>query len=143
MKKLISILAITGCTFLLSGCLESNDLKDANIYTTVYPISFIAEELYGDQSTINSIYPSGANINDYELTDKQIAEYSKADLFIYNGLTEEKQITKNFINKNDDILIIDVSYGLKYTYGVEEMWLSPNNFLMLAKNTKEKCNNIL
>ncbi len=137
MKKLLSIIALATATLTLSGCLESNDLEGANIYTTVYPISFITEQLYENHSTINSIYPSGADVNTYKLTDKQIEEYSASDLFIYNGLTDEKQITKDFINKNDRLLIIDVSYGLKYTYGIEELWLSPNNFLMLAKNTKE------
>ena len=137
MKKIFSIFGIIGIPFLLSGCLESNNLEGATITTTAYPISFIAEELYGEHSTIESIYPSGADIANYRLTDKQIEEYSKTDLFIYNGLTDEKQITKDFINKNDEMLIIDVSYGLKYTYGIEELWLSPNNFLMLAKNTKE------
>ena len=136
-KKILSVLTLAGASLLLSGCFESTDLEDADIYTTVYPITYIAEELYGDHATINTIYPSGADINTYKLTDKQIEEYSTSDLFIYNGLTDEKQITKDFINKNDDLLIIDVSYGLKYTYGVEELWLSPNNFLMLAKNTKE------
>jgi len=137
MRKLLSLLALGSATLMLGGCLGSTDLEDANIYTTVYPISFITEKLYEEHSTINTIYPSGADINTYKLTDKQIEEYSKADLFIYNGLTEEKQITKEFINKNDKLLIIDVSYGLKYTYGIEELWLSPNNFLMLTKNTKE------
>ena len=137
MKKLITLLALLGAPFVLGGCMGSQDLEDAKIYTTVYPISFIAESLYSDHSTINSIYPSGADIESYQLTEKQIDEYAKGDLFIYNGLTEEKQITKDFINENDKLLIIDVSYGLKYTHGIEELWLSPNNFLMLAKNTKE------
>lgn len=137
MKKIISILTLICSTLALSGCFESTNLENAQIYTTVYPISYITERLYKDHSTVNTIYPSGADIESYELTNKQIEEYSKGDLFIYNGLTDEKQITKEFINKNDNLLIIDVSYGLKYTYGVEELWLSPNNFLMLAKNTKE------
>ena len=36
-----------------------------------------------------------------------------------------------------DLLIIDVSYGLSYNNGVEELWLSPNNYLMLSKIIKE------
>jgi len=135
-KKIISIIALITGVLLLSGCLGSTDLEGAEVYTTVYPIGFITEQLYGNHSEIKSIYPSGANAETYKLTDKQIEEYSNADLFIYNGLTDEKQITKDFINENDRMLIIDVSYGLKYTHGIEELWLSPNNFLMLAKNIK-------
>jgi len=137
MKKILSIMTLAAISLCASACFDSSNLDGADIYTTVYPIQFITEELYGNHANINTIYPSGADINTYKLTDKQIEEYSKADLFIYNGLTDEKQVTKNFINKNDKLLIIDVSYGLKYANSVEELWLSPNNFLMLAKNTKE------
>ena len=40
------------------------------------------------------------------------------------------------MNDNKDILLIDVSYGLNFEDSIEELWLSPNNYLMLAKNIK-------
>ena len=44
------------------------------------------------------------------ITDKQIKEYSKeTTLFVYNGLSNEKEIAKTFINKNKNMHIIDVS----------------------------------
>lgn len=122
----------------LAGCnLKKDNLESATIYTTIYPIKYLTEFLYKDYATIESIYPSGADVVSYELTSKQIKKYAKADLFIYNGLSNEKTITKNLINKNKNLLIIDVSNGLSYTYGVKELWMSPNNYLMLAKNIKD------
>lgn len=136
--KFKKILGLALCLLLLSGCsLNKDNLENAQIYTTIYPIKYLTEFLYKDYATIESIYPSGADVLDYELTDKQIKKYSKADLFIYNGLSNEKNITKNLINKNKNLLIIDVSNGLSYTYGVKELWMSPNNYLMLAKNIKD------
>lgn len=137
MKKTIKLITLIVTTLLLSSCYEKNNLEDAQINTTVYPIEFLTKYLYQDNAEISSIYPAGVDIETYELNKKQIKEYSKADLFIYNGLTTEKEIAKDLINKNKNMLIIDVSYGLKYTYGIEELWLSPNNFLMLGKNIKE------
>lgn len=135
MKKLF--LLILSC-FLLSGCsLVKDNLEDATIYTTVYPIKYLTENLYGEHSTIESIYPKGADIDSYELTGKQINTYAKGDLFIYNGLGDEKNTAKNLINKNKNLLIIDVSYGLSYNEKIEELWMSPNNYLMLAKNIKD------
>lgn len=32
--------------------------------------------------------------------------------------------------------ILDISYGLKPIYGMEELWLNPNNYLMLANTLK-------
>lgn len=124
--------------FLLTGCsLTKDNLEDATINTTVYPIEYLTEFLYSDYATIESIYPNGANVASYELTEKQLKEYADSDLFIYNGLGNEKNIAKDLINLNDNLLIIDVSNGLNYTYGIEELWMSPNNYLMLAKNIKD------
>ena len=128
---LIPLMFLTGCN------LKKDNLESATIYTTIYPIKYLTEFLYKDYATIESIYPRGADVVSYELTSKQIKKYAKADLFIYNGLSNEKTITKNLINKNKNLLIIDVSNGLSYTYGVKELWMSPNNYLMLAKNIKD------
>ncbi|MBD8922012.1 zinc ABC transporter substrate-binding protein [bacterium] len=135
MKK---ILLIVTTILLLTGCnLKKDNLENSTIYTTIYPIKYLTEFLYKDYANIESIYPAGADVTNYSLTEKQINKYAKADLFIYNGLSNEKNITKNLINKNRNLLIIDVSNGLSYTYGVKELWMSPNNYLMLAKNIKD------
>ena len=133
-KGFLLILAI----FLTTGCsLTKDSLEDATIYTTVYPIKYLTEFLYSDYAEVDSIYPNGADVPNYELTEKQLRKYAKSDLFIYNGLGNEKNIAKDMININDNLLIIDVSNGLNYTYGIEELWMSPNNYLMLAKNIKD------
>lgn len=135
MKKIILLLM---ALFITTGCsFTKDDLENAHIYTTVYPIKYLTECLYGEYATIESIYPAGADVKNYELTDKKIKNYAKADLFIYNGLSNEKNTAKNLINSNKNLLIIDVSYGLSYTYALEELWMSPNNYLMLAKNIKD------
>ncbi len=126
-----------GLVLFSSGCFGRNKMENATIHTTVYPIQYFAEVLYGNHSNISSIYPDGANILNYELTDKQRNTYSKADVFIYNGATDEKQLAKDFISNNRRLQIIDVAYGLRYKYAPEELWLSPNNALMLVSNIKD------
>ena len=133
MKKIkATILILIMC--LTSACSAKNS-DGLQIVTTVYPISYIVSEIYS-QGNIISIYPDGANIEEYNLTDKQIKEYSKNDVFIYNGLSNELNIAKNLINKNSSLKVIDVAYGLKFNNGTEELWLSPNYFLMLATTIK-------
>lgn len=137
--KLFKKFFLLGLTFFLTtGCsLTKDSLEDAIIYSTVYPIEYLTNFLYSDYATIESIYPNGADISSYELTDKQIKEYAKGDLFIYNGLGNEKNIAKDLINQNDNLLIIDAANSLNYINGIEELWMSPNNYLMLAKNIKD------
>ena len=104
-KKAV-MLGLASC--LVSGCsLTKDSLEDASIYTTVYPIEYLTEFLYSDYADIDSIYPNGADITTYELTEKQLESYARSDLFIYNGLGNEKNIAKDMININDDLLIID------------------------------------
>lgn len=134
MKKLFLLML---SIFLLSGCsVFKDDLEGAKVYTTTYPINYLVQELYGEYGQIESIYPADVNVYDYKLTEKKEKEYAKGDLFVYNGQSNEKNIAKNLINRNSNLLIIDVAYGPSYTYGVEELWMSPNNYLMLAKNIR-------
>lgn len=137
-KRIIMVSILSIITLLLTtGCFDNNKLEGANITATVYPIEYLVTRLYGDHSTIISIYPNDTDINEYKLTNKKINDYSKSTtLFIYNGLSTEKEIAKTLINKNKKMQIIDVSYGLKYKYGLEELWLNPNNYLMLANTIK-------
>ena len=96
------LLIVTMIT-LTTGCFKRDDMEGIQIYTTVYHITYIIDELYGNYATISSIYPNGVNIDNYELTDKQINDYSKGNLFIYNGLSNEKEIARKFLNKNKDM----------------------------------------
>lgn len=146
MKKsfLKKILIFALMVFITCSCsIKKDDLEGATIYTTVYPIKYITNYLYGSYSTINSIYPKDCDLNSFKLTKKQIEYYANSNLFIYNGLTNEKEIAKTLLNKNKDLLIIDVSYGLNVDNDSEELWLSPKNYLMLAKNIKDNLTNYL
>ena len=144
MKKIKIIIISLVVVFLFTGCsLRTNNLENAKIYTTIYPVEYIIDYLYGENSEIESIYPAGVNLEDYELTDKQVENYAKGDLFVYIGLGKEKDIAKKFLNKNDELLIIDATYGLNYNEDILELWLAPNNFLMLAKNIKNSLNEYL
>lgn len=120
----------------MTSCFKRDDLEDVDIYTTVYPLQYVTDFLYGYNSTVRSIYPAEANPEEYKLTDKRIDEYSKGAIFIYNGLSNEKSIARDLLNNNKKLRIIDVSQGLEYDSSVEELWMNPRDFLMLAHNIK-------
>ena len=135
MKKLITLLLITA-SILTSGCLKRDNLENIEIYTTSYPIEYITNRLYGEHSTVKSIYPDGVIIDSYELTDKQIKDYSNSSLFIFNGLAPEKKYVAPMFEHNKKIKIIDTTLSMDYENYIEELWLNPSNFLMLAQNIK-------
>lgn len=138
MKKLKIILIIGVILPLLTGCFKRDNMDDISIYTTVYPIEYLVKNIYGYNSTINSIYPNGVDTKTYNLTDKKVKEYSKVDLFVYNGETSEKSIAASFLDYNSKLKIIDVTKGLSIQNDQEELWLCPSNYLMLAQNIKNE-----
>lgn len=134
MKKLKYLLLVM--LFCLTGCIKSNSMDDIKIVTSVYPIEYVVKTLYGNHSTVVSVYPHDANIYDFKVTKVLLKDYSNNDLFIFNGLTEEKDFVKSMKKYNDNLMIIDATANIIYDYSVEELWLDPNNLLTIANNIK-------
>ena len=136
MKK-IKLFMLLISIFLLSGCnITKDSMGDIEVYTTIYPIKYLIDSLYGTNSTIYSIYPSGVNPEEFKLSDKKLEEYSKTDLFVFNSLDRDREFAVKMINNNKNLKVIDVSMGMTYENNITELWLNPYNFLMMAQNTK-------
>lgn len=136
MRKIVNVFILFCLVISLSGCIKRDSMEDITVYTTNYPTEYITRRLYGEYSDIKSIYPDGVNINNYKLTDKQIEDYSKADLFIFNGLSNEKNYVEPMRKNNKNLKIIDTTLSMEYNHSIEELWLDPSNFLMMAQNIK-------
>ena len=145
MKKIILLIISVLC---LSGCFKRDNMEGITIYTTIYPIEYITNRLYGDYATINSIYPNGVNIqlekcdnctyDLYTLTDKQLNDYSQTDLFIFNSLLHEGSYVTPMFHNNKKLKIINATDHLTIDefYGLEEIWLDPSRVLTISRNIK-------
>ena len=118
-------------------------MEDITIYTTSYPINYLVDYLYGNNAKIYSIFPTGVNIDEFEISDKKVKEYANSDLFVFNSLEIDRDYAVKLINKNEDLKLIDVSMGMNYDYDVHELWLNPYNYLMMAQNLKNSLNNYI
>lgn len=136
MKKSFLVILTVLLLCITTGCFKRDNMEDISIITTAYPIEFVTNELYGESSKVSSIYPDGTNPYQYKFNKKQLDDYSKKDLFIYLGLTDDRDIAVDLLNRNNDILIIDASFGMELKYGMEELWLNPSNLLMISQNIK-------
>lgn len=128
-KKIICLIAFI--TLFTTGC-KKDSMDDITIYTTTYPIEYITNVLYGENSNISSVYPNEI----IELSDKLIKDYSNANMFVYNGLSNEKNYTVKMLNNNKNLMPVDATMGMENEDGLEELWLNPSNFLMLCLNIK-------
>lgn len=139
MKKVL-VLCLT-CLLFLCGCLKRDTMEDITIYTSYYPLEYITNALYGNNSKVYSIYPDVTNPNDTTLTEKQLSDYSNGSLFIFSGLSNEKNYLYDMLKNNKDLKIIDSTLSMQtneeYGNRIEELWLDPNNLLMIARNIKD------
>ena len=137
MKKIKLFILPILALLLFSGCnvFKVDNMEDIDITTTSYPLEYILKTLYGNHSNISSIYPDGIDTYTYKLSDKALENYSKSDLFVYVSYGRDKDIAVNLLNRNNKLLIIDGSLGMKPDY-IDELWLNPSNLLMVALNVK-------
>ncbi|MDO4962897.1 MAG: metal ABC transporter substrate-binding protein [bacterium] len=132
--KLLFVFIVLLC---LTGCFKESSMDDINILTSAYPIEYVVNYLYGTHSTINSIYPKDDDINTFKVTNALLDQYVDNELFIFNGLTDEKKSLKYINKKNKNLKIIDVTSNMNYEYKKEELWLDPNNLLTIANNIRK------
>ena len=138
MKKICICCLILLTILLTTGCFKRDNMEDINIITTSYPIEYVVNFLYGDNSTVKSIYPRSANVSQYEITKKQIKDFSDNDLFVYNGNTDEREYATSMLNNNRDLKIIDAAYGVDAVYSEYDLWLNPSNVLMIGQNVRNE-----
>lgn len=139
-KNKLLLLLILIIPFFLTGC--TNDTMDnIEIIVTNYPNEYVVRNLYGNHATIKSIYPDGVDTNTYEISKKEKNEYSRTDLFVYNGLLEkERNLAVDLLAINPDLKIIDTAYVLETDYSPEELWLNPSSLLMMSQNVRLSLN---
>lgn len=134
--KLLPIFLIGLSIFLLTGC-TTDTMDGIEIETSSYPIEYLTNKLYSDHSNITKLYPDDVNINTYKITDKLLKDTSEKNLFIYNGLTKEKDIANKLLKIDHKIKIIDCTYGMTSSYDNETLWIDPSNMLMITTNIRK------
>ena len=139
-RKFLFLSSLLLCPFIISGC-TNDSMDNIEVIVTNYPNEYVIRNLYGEHSTITSIYPDGVDIDNYKISNKQKKEYSKKDLFVYNGLIEkERNLALDLLAINPDLRIIDTAYVLETDYSPEELWLNPSSLLMMSQNVRLSLN---
>ncbi len=139
MKKLKLPLLIIGAfivSIISTGC-TTDEMDGIEIITTNYANEYIVNRIYKDHAKISSIYPDGVDTSTYTISSKKKKEYSKKDIFVYNGLIEvERNLAMDLLDINPSLKIIDTAYVLETDYAPEELWLNPSSLLMMSQNVK-------
>ena len=119
---------------------NNNDNKNTSgklqIYTSVYPIYDFTKKISGEKIAVYNMTKAGAEPHDFEITSKDMANLSKADLFIYNGGGME-----HWVDAVKDVLqnikYIDSSSNINNQDNLDpHFWLSPKNAKIQMENIK-------
>jgi len=142
---------IFGLVFLIFNLAKkSGSNKDIEIVTTNFAAYDFARALTDgvdkSQVDIKMLLKPGSEAHGYEPTPQDIAEISKADLFIYNGgeseqwvekLIEGSEIDKNSTVRMMDLVELKAEDDLAGEYD-EHIWTSPKNDMVLVEKIGQK-----
>ena len=118
---------------------NNNDNKNTSgklqIYTSVYPIYDFTKKIGGEKIAVYNMTKAGAEPHDFEITSKDMANLSKADLFIYNGGGMEHWV--DAVKEALNIKYVDSSSNINNQNNLDpHFWLSPKNAKIQMENIK-------
>lgn len=115
----IVVMVIAGIAYRLNSQTARTSNDKPKIIVSFYPIAEFTKSIAGDSVEVLTLVPAGSEPHDFEPTPRQMAELTKASLFIYNGagfegwidefLPELKRNSIKVVNISDYIPLISVS----------------------------------
>lgn len=88
MRSFRSITMFALLIIMISACgntQESEENPELTIYTTVYPLEYIVDEIGRETVDVSSVFPPGVDGYSYEPSMQEMTQYADADAFFYVG----------------------------------------------------------
>ncbi|MBC1473811.1 zinc ABC transporter substrate-binding protein [Listeria grandensis] len=165
MKKIAILLSsILLVSIFMVGC-GNSDAQTKNkdkltVYTTVYPLQYLAAQIGGNYVDAHSVYPAGSDAHSFDPSQKDMMNIADSDLFFYIGLGMEgfvdkaKQSLKNenvkFAVTTDGLTLPATAHDEDEDHDHEEdedghdhgdvnphVWLDPNYMVTMAGVVKD------
>ncbi|MBC1307369.1 metal ABC transporter solute-binding protein, Zn/Mn family [Listeria booriae] len=165
MKKLAFLLStLLVAAVFLAGCgdnsgTQKKDNDKLTVYTTVYPLQYLASQIGGTYVDAHSVYPAGSDAHSFDPTQKDMMNIADSDLFFYIGLGMEgfvdkaKQSLKNenvkFVVTTDNLHLPTMSHEEEDHEHEEDedghdhgdinphVWLDPNYMITMAATFRD------
>ncbi len=151
---------LAAMVFVIAACSSTAGKSSENgkmeLYTTVFALKSITEQIAGGHADVHSIYPNGADIHSFEPTQKDMLKYAEGDLFITTSkaldavsakiadvLKDETEVleaaggTENLI---EDAHSHDHDHNHDHNHGEMDphVWLDPVLSIDMAESIKDK-----
>lgn len=145
MKKisLILLLSILICCF--SACNNPYINEDKfTVAVSIPPQAEYVEKICGNNAEVITMIPAGASAETYELTAKEIAAFSKADVYFTIGVAAEENgilphVSKDTKVVNSETAVSQVYPDLKIGHERDpHIWLSPKRAVVIVEKIAEE-----
>lgn len=100
--------------FLALGLSACNNLKEADIVTTMFVQYDIASEIVKDKMSVSMIIAAGAEVHGYEPSSRDIEAIKNSKLFIYTSLEIDDWIKDPSSLKGETTIMMDLSKSYHY-----------------------------
>lgn len=139
----VGLIALSSCASpqtSTSGADGTNGAK-LSIVVAFYPYQFVAERIAGDTAEVQNLTTPGAEPHDLELTGRQVAAVTDADLVIYEktfqAAVDEAVAQSGQDNTLDTATVVPLQAGSADEHGQEgdldpHTWLDPTNLAKVA-----------
>ena len=77
----VGTLALTGCSS--AGGAEPSADGRLQVVAAFYPLEWLSQQVAGDRATVSALTPPGTEPHEYELTPRDVAEVSEADVVVH------------------------------------------------------------
>ncbi len=82
------------------------------VAVAIEPIGFLVERLAGPNAEVFVLIPAGADAHTFQISPRQMAELTQADLFVRIGLALEDRILEKLRQSRPDFPVLDLGQGL-------------------------------
>ncbi len=136
MKKIMVLLIV----FLALGCAAPDappgDEGKVRVVVSILPLADFVEKVGGDKVDVTVMIPPGASPATYEPTPSQLKSVSEADVYVKVGapIPFEKVWMDKIAGMNEDMGVVDCSYGIEIAGNDPHIWLSPRNAQIMVGN---------
>ncbi len=146
MKKMNKLLLIAiSIVLLLTGCGGENNISKGDrpiIYTSIYPLYFLAYEIGKENIDLRIVVPAGSESHDYEPSIKQLKDIEKADIFIYIGAgleTWADRLLNSIISEEKALRASDLVELIQVDGAYDpHIWLDPLNMIKIGEGIKDR-----
>jgi ABC-type Zn uptake system ZnuABC Zn-binding protein ZnuA len=134
----------------LSACQPASAPAASTGLKVIAAESFLADivqNVAGDRAQVSSLIPIGVDPHSFEMTPKDVASLSQADIIVLNGMGLESWLDKTVTADSQAKLILNASDGLKVrtpnaTELVDEpqdphFWMDPTRVIGYARNIRD------